>query len=146
MPLKLTLDNEQLAEAFYENAFLLGIMASLEPHRFVWQVNQSIRFDFRIKNELEIRIHRKGRDYFFPVYEYQEPGAPLFNYLYKNQYDGEYLLPEFKHLDYLWLLKGDLPNKEEEGLLMEDIRQIQGVQLVTVLMLDKIKNKFNLII
>jgi hypothetical protein len=144
--MKLVLDNDQITEDFFEDTILLGIMAPLQPHQFVWQVNQSIRFDFRINNELEVEIVRKRRTYYFPVYEFQEPGLSLFNYLYNNLYDGEYLLPEFKHLDYLWLCKGDLPSKDEERMLIEDIRNIPGVQLVVELTNDKIKNKKNLIL
>lgn len=88
---------------------------------------------------------RKKRDYFFPVFEFQEPGVSLINYLYRNLYDGEYMLPEFKHLDYLWLRKGELPSREEGALLIEDIRNIQGVQLVTELAHNNVKNRFNLI-
>jgi hypothetical protein len=144
--MKLVLDNDQITEDFFEDTILLGIMAPLQSHQFVWQVNQSIRFDFRINNELEVEIVRKRRTYYFPVYEFQEPGLSLANYLYNNLCDGEYLLPEFKHLDYLWLCKGDLPSKEEERLLIEDIRNIPGVQLVVELTQDKIKNKKNLIL
>jgi hypothetical protein len=67
-------------------------------------------------------------------------------YLYKNQFDGEYLLPEFKHLDYLWLTKGDLPVEEDEKKLIADIRNIPGVQLVVELTNEKIKNKQHLIL
>lgn len=143
--MKLSLDMDELAEAFFEDTNLLGIMAAMPAHQFVWQVNQSIRFDFRIKSDLEISLHRKNRNYFFPVYAFQEPGYSLTNYIYKNLFDGEYLLPEFKHLDYLWLCKGDLPTKEEEKLLTDDIRNIPGVQMVVELGHEKIKNRHNLI-
>ena len=142
--MKLSLDIDEIAEAFFEDTNLLGIMAPMPAHQFVWQVNQSIRFDFRIQSDLEISLKRKNRNYFFPVYAFQEPGYVLTNYIYKNLFDGEYLLPEFKHLDYLWLCKGDLPAKEEEKLLVEDIRNIPGVQMVVELGHEKIKNRHNL--
>ena len=143
--MKLMLDNDLLADEFFEDTVLLGIMAAMPAHQFVWQANHSIGFDFRINNDLEIKIMRKKRDYFFPVFEFREPGVSLINYLYRNLYDGEYMLPEFKHLDYLWLRKGELPSKQEDSLLIEDIRSIQGVQLVTELAHNNIKNRFNLI-
>jgi hypothetical protein len=142
--MKLALDIDELVDAFFEDTCLLGIMAPMPAHQFVWQVNQSIRFDFRIKSDLEISLQRKNRKYFFPVYSFQEPGYALTNYIYKNLFDGEYLLPEFKNLDYLWLSKGDLPSKEEEKLLVSDIRNIPGVQLVVELGQEKIKNRHNL--
>ncbi|MFY7840147.1 MAG: IPExxxVDY family protein [Lacibacter sp.] len=144
--MKLKIDNELLAEEFFEDTFLLGIMASLESHQFVWQINQALRFDFRINNDIEIQLTKKNRNYFFSVFEFQEPHKALCYYLYKNQYDGEYLLPEFKHLDYLWLIKGDLPAKEDELALIADIRSLQAVQLVVELNNEKIKNKQHLIL
>mgnify|MGYP006191210801 FL=1 len=144
--MKLKIDNELLAEEFFENTLLLGIMAPMDSHQFVWQVNQSMRFDFRINDEIEIQLTKKNRQYFFSVYEYHEPNMALEYFLYKNQFDGEYLLPEFKHLDYLWLTKGDLPGKEDEGKLVTDIRNIPGVQLVVELTHEKIKHKQHLIL
>jgi len=144
--MKLKIDNELLAEEFFEDTLLLGIMASLESHQFVWQVNQVLRFDFRNNSDIEIQLTKKNRNYFFSVFEFQEPHKAISYYLYKNQFDGEYLLPEFKHLDYLWLIKGDLPSKEEERALINDIRSLPAVQLVVELNNEKIKHKQHLIL
>ena len=58
---------------------------------------------------------------------------------------GEYLLPEFKHLDFLWLIKGDDINREEINLLQQSIKQLPTVQLVSEMTNEKIKNKQHLI-
>jgi hypothetical protein len=67
------------------------------------------------------------------------------HYLYNNQFDGEYLLPEFRHLDFLYLLKGDVVADDYLQQLMETIRKINGVQLVMELVHDKIRNKGHMI-
>lgn len=144
--MKLRIDNELLVEEFFEDTHLMGIMAPLESHRFVWQVNQSLRFDFRNNHELEVQLTKKKRNYFFTIFHYNEPNQSLTHYLYCNQFDGEFLLPEFKHLDYLWLVKGDLPPHEEIQSLIQGLRSIPGVQLVTELTNEKIKNKQHLIL
>jgi hypothetical protein len=143
--MKLKVDNELLVEAFFEDTHLLGIMATVESHRFVWQINQGMRFDFRISNELEIQLNKKNRTYFFQVFQHNEASRSLSHYLYKNHCDGEYLLPEFKHLDYLWLTKGEMPGIEEIKELTTGIRTINGVQLVVELNNEKIKHKQHLI-
>jgi len=143
--MKLKIDNELLAEEFFEDTCLLGIVAPLAPHQFVWNINHGLNFDFRLKNDLEIQLTKKNRNYFFTVYEYQEPFLSLSYYLYKNLNDGEYLVPEFRHLDYLWLSKGDIPGREEELLLVQDLKKIPGVQLVVELNNEKIINKQHLI-
>lgn len=143
--MKLVLDNNLLAEEFFEDTHLLGIMAPLPAHQFVWTINRCFRFDFRLNNELEIQISRKNRNYFYQVYEYAEPFRSLSYYLYNNLQDGEYLLPEFRHLDFLYLIKGDLPEQDAQHLLVEDLRKVNGVQMVVELTNEKIKNKQHLI-
>jgi hypothetical protein len=67
------------------------------------------------------------------------------HYLYNNQYDGEYLLPEFKHLDFLWLTMGEEIEKEELNHLQQSIKLLPSVQLVNEMTNEKIKNKQHLI-
>jgi len=108
-------------------------------------LNNKLRFNFRTNNDIEIQLTKKKRTYFFGIYQYDEPNSSLSHYLYKNHFDGEFLLPEFKHLDFLWLLKGDLVNDETLNDLIKSIKTMNGIQLVTELTNEKIKNKGNLI-
>ena len=144
-PQKLKIDNEALAEEFFEDASLLGIVAPIKDYQFIWQLNQLLGLNFRVNNDIEIQLTKKKRTYFFSIYEYTIPSISLAHYLYNNQYDGEYLLPEFKHLDFLWLIKGDPVPPEDLKLLMQSIRTIPAVQLVTEMTNEKIKNKQHLI-
>ncbi|MFL5787509.1 MAG: IPExxxVDY family protein [Flavisolibacter sp.] len=143
--MKLILDTKDLTDGFFEETKLLGIMAPMKDYQFCWQVNNLLGIDFRINNELEIHVNKKKRNYFFAVYEFPEPSTCLVHYLYNNQFDGEYLLPEFRHLDFLWLLKGDLVTDESLKHLIQSIKSITGVQLVAELTNEKIRNKENLV-
>jgi hypothetical protein len=143
--MKLKLDLGEMTEEFFEGTRLVGLVAPVRNYQFCWLLNRHLRFDFRINNDIEIQLTRRQRKYFFGVYEYRENGNALFHFLYNNQFDGEYLLPEFKHLDYLWLLKGDVVADDRLQDLMNSIRTVPGVQLVMELVSDKIKNKGHLI-
>ncbi len=143
--MKLKIDNETLAQEFFEDAILLGIVAPVKDYQLSWQLNQILGFDFRINNEIEIQLTKRNRQYFFAIYEYNVPSVVLSHYLYNNQFDGEYLLPEFKHLDFLWLIKGDFMAAEELKDLIQSIKSLPGVQLVNELSHEKIKNKQHLI-
>ena len=143
--MKLILDPRDLTDGFFEDTRLLGIMAPVKAYQFCWQLNNLMGIDFRINNDIEIQLTKKKRNYFFAVYEYGEEHTALVHYLYNNQFDGEYLLPEFKHLDFLWLLKGDEVKEDALQHLIESIRIIKGVQLVTELTNEKIKNKEHLV-
>jgi hypothetical protein len=143
--MKLKLDLDELAQDFFEDSRLLGIVAPMKDYRFSWLLNHMLRFNFRVKNDIEIQLTKKGRQYFFAVYESREPNDSLCHYLYNNQFDGEYLLPEFRHLDFLWLMKGDLPADEWLTGLTTSLKSITGVQLVMELTNEKIRNKGHLI-
>jgi hypothetical protein len=142
---KLKIDNEELAEEFFEDSLLLGIVAPIKDYQFSWQLNQLLGLDFRVNNDIEIQLNKKNRKYFFSIYEYAVPAITLTHYLYNNQHDGEYLLPEFKHLDFLWLIKGDPITTEDLKILIQSIKTLPGVQLVTEMTSEKIKHKQHLI-
>ncbi len=143
--MKLKLDLEELTDDFFEDTHLLGIVAPMKDYRFSWLLNNRLRFDFRVKNDIEIQLTKKGRQYFFAVYEYREHATSLCHYLYNNQFDGEYLLPEFRHLDFLWLMKGDIASPEWLTDLTSSLKDLNGVQLVMELTNEKIRNKGHLI-
>ena len=144
--MKLKIDNETLAQEFFEDAILLGIVAPIKDYQFSWKLNQLLGFNFRVNNDIEIQLKKKQRKYFFSIYEYQVPSTSLTHYLYNNQFDGEYLLPEFKHLDFLWLIKGDVVQAEDLKILIQAIKSLAGVQLINELTSEKIKNKQHLIL
>jgi hypothetical protein len=142
---KLILNNKELTDEFFGDARLLGIMAPVKAYQFCWHLNSTIGLDFRVNHDLEIKLIKRKRDYFFSVYEFNEPTRFLSHYVYNNQFDGEYLLPEFRHLDFLWLMKGDEVCEEAMQETILSIRSIPSVQLVAELTVIKISNKENLV-
>ena len=143
---KLILDKKEMTEGFFEDTRLLGIMAPLKDYQFCWHLNNSIGLNFRLNSDLEIPLLRKGRNYFFTVYEYNEPTRFLSHYLYNTKFDGEYLLPELKHFDFLWLMKGELKDIMLPEMLLSELKTLDQVQMVTILSNDKIINKTRLVL
>ena len=143
--MKLKLDQDWMTDDFFEGTRLIGIVASMKDYQLCWHLNQLLNFDFRNNTEIEIQLKKKTRSYYFSVFQYNEKNSALGHYLYNNQFDGEYLLPEFRHLDFLYLLKGDIVANEFLQQLMDTIKKINGVQLVMELVHDKIRNKGHMI-
>ena len=143
--LKLKLDNEDITSAFFDEIRILGIVSPMQDYMFSWTINKFLGMSFRINTSMEIQLRKKNRNYFFSIYDYQPPNRALIHYIYSNQYEGEYLLPELKHLDFLWLLKYDSVSDAELSELMQAIKKIPGVQLVTEMLPTKIRNKQHLL-
>jgi len=143
--MKLLLDTKELTDCFFEETRLLGIMAPVKDYQLCWHMNNSMGMDFRINHDIEIQLAKKNRNYFFSVYEFCEPSSSLAHFVYNNQFDGEYLLPEFKHLDFLWLMKGNMVDDEKCDWIKQAVKNINGVQLVAELTNEQIKNKGNMV-
>jgi hypothetical protein len=142
---KFRLDTEDMEDDFFEETRLFGIIASIKNYQFCWQLNNITGYNFRLDPEKEIQLKKKNRDYFFSIYACNEPANSVTHYLYHNQFDGEYLLPEFRHMDFLWLMKGNIYDEERCSWLMQAVRQINGVQMVAEITNEKIRNKENMI-
>jgi hypothetical protein len=136
---------DEINEDFFEDTRLLGIMAPLKSYQLCLQLNGLLGYQFRLNTEIDIHVRKKDRNYYFSVYQSSEANSFLEHYLYHNQFDGEYLLPEFRHIDYLWLMKGDFVDDEKCQFIRQTVSNIVGVQLVVELTNEQIKNKGNMI-
>jgi hypothetical protein len=143
---KLVLNIDAIEDDFFSGTRLLGIMSQLKNYRFCWLVNAYLNYDFRLNTDIEIQLKKKNRNYFFQVYQFCETDCEMEHYIYHNQFEGEFLLHEFKHFDFLWLVKADIIPEERFINLQQNIKTINGVQLVAELMQEKIKHKGNLIL
>lgn len=143
--MKLKLDIDSLNEDFFEDTRLLGIIAPVKNFQLCWKLNNLLGFDFRLNADIEIHLKKRTRSYYFNIYESKEPNSFLSHFLYHNQFDGEYLLPEFKHMDFLWLMKGDCVEDEKCNWIKQAVKSIAGVQLVAELTNEQIKTKGNMV-
>ena len=139
--MKLLFDNQKMTEEFFEDSRILGIMAPIKVYYFCWQLNNLLDMELVLNNEIEIQLAKKSRNYFFGVYEYNEPTGSLSHFIYNNRFDGEYLLQEFKHLDFLWLMKGNMMDDNMLQMKIDALKSINSVQLVVELTNEKIRNK-----
>ncbi|MES2777157.1 MAG: IPExxxVDY family protein [Bacteroidota bacterium] len=143
---KLILDNASLAEAFFEDTCLLGIVAPVEDYHFCNLVKEELGLDFRNDISSEIAFTRKMRKYYFSVFKYQEPNSSVIHHIYANKCDGDHLLPEFRHLDFLWLICMGEGMAYPIPQLVQAVKTIKVVQLITELTNEKIKNKQHLVL
>jgi hypothetical protein len=141
----LKLDMDAITEEFFEDTRLLGITATVKNYQLCWHLNTRAGFKFRLNSDIEIHLRKRERNYYFNIYESAEPNSFLTHYLYHNHFDGEYLLTEFKHIDYLWLMKGDCVDDEKCSWIKQALKSIGGVQLVAELTNEQIKTKGNMV-
>jgi len=93
---------------------------------------------------LQIGMEKNRRSYSFTVYEFLHPISAKEHFLYSNKHDGEFLLPELQHLDFIWLVRDSFHDESYFNQLQQQLRSIPGVQLVTEVAHEKIKSRDNL--
>lgn len=143
--MKLTLDNEEMVEEFFEQTYCLGVVAAVKPYHFCWLMNHYLGMDFRACTEDDVQLIRSERSYRFNLYNYRSEESHT-HYIYQNQFDGGYLLPEFKHLDFIWLIRMEQYEMEILTDLMESLKTMVQIQLVVQIPGEQIKNPAHLII
>ena len=131
--MKFRLNQEDITENFFCDIKLIGIMSEIKNYQFCWLMNNELGFDLKLNTDIEIQVQKKGRNSFFPVYQFTQNDEQVNHYIYKNLYEGEYLLPEFRHLDFLWLIKGEGIHEINFDEMILAARNINGVQLVAEL-------------
>lgn len=142
--MKLALDNETIADEFFSDTRLIGITAPIKNYQFCWQLNNLLGFNFRLDTEIDKQLRKKNRQYYFSVYQHEENNF-LKYYIFHNQCDGEYLLPEFRNMDFLLLMKGDKVDDVTCNDIIATIKSISSVIMVSELKKHQIKNKEHLV-
>jgi hypothetical protein len=133
-----------LPTIFFRIPASLALSHPLKITSFAGSLIISSGYRFRLNTEIDKQLRKKNRQYFFSVYQHEENGFLKF-YLFHNHCDGEYLLPEFKHMDFLLLLKGDYVDDTKCSSIISSLKTIPSVQMVAELTNEKIKNKEHLV-
>lgn len=145
--MKLKISNEDLTDEFFSNVNVIGIVSTLKGYKFCWSLNHHLSLDFRLHPDMEVQLEKRRIFYYFNIYAYDDLDLNSFHLLYENESKGEYLVPEFKHLDYLWLVRSEDDNTITIiDNLLERLRNLDMIQMATKMHLSNIKSKENLII
>ena len=142
--MKLILDNNSLTEDFFADTRLLGIMAPVKNYYFCWLLNSAMGYNFRLDTDIDKPLRKKKRLYHFSVYSHHEDDF-LKYHLFHNHCDGEYLLPEFRNIDFLLLMKGDVVEDAKCESVITGIKNMSHVQMVVELTKEQMKNKQHLV-
>lgn len=144
---KLLIDNQLIAEEYFSDVRLIGIQCGLPSYSFVNLLNNDLAFDFSLNIYTTIEVMKSRRKLSYNIYECNESNFELEHIIYINKYDGEYLMPELTHFDFLWMLKGESHTKQNIiQALIQYLNKLDQVSLVMELMRDKIKNKQTLVL
>lgn len=145
--MKLRITNDDLADEFFSDVQLIGIVSTLRGYKFCWLLNHHLSIDFRLHPDMEVQLEKRKLLYYFNIYSFVDTDVNVSYLLYENESKGEYLVPEFKNLDYLWLIRSEENDMAEtKEKLLEKLRKLDIIQMATYIQIENIKSRENLII
>ena len=147
---------------------LIGISSHAKDYRICWALNNKLNLDLKKIDSLEMKGNKKqSTPSFFSTFSFDDSDnfleyvvlenfsegkahSPKENTLFKEDVgtepsvENEYLIPEYKHLNFFFIVKGEVDdNKVDE--LITNIKQLEMVLTAISIDVTKLKSKHNLI-
>jgi hypothetical protein len=122
---------------------LLGIVSQEKAHRLVWFINKELGYNFSHAGQLVLYDNDQPSAE-FTRYDFTDEINHLEFFLIENKDESNYLLPELRHVDYFMMIKGALDFLDVKQLI-DHMKPLEPVQLVTEIDHHKLKSKQNLI-
>lgn len=146
---------------------LIGISSHEKDYRLCWLLNNELKIDLEKIESLEIKNKKEKTPSFYSSYcfvddvnllEYtilanaseNKIAVAVENNLFGDDEDlnalskSEWLVPEYKQMNYFLLIKGELTEDQEE-ILLAKIKNSSIVQTAIFIDVDNLKSKDNLI-
>ena len=124
---------------------LLGLIGVVKGYKLAWEINQALRINLVKQPDLVVGFRKNEEKAFsFYAYEGQHNRLKLFkNRPFENEHGKYFLIPEFPHFDFIILaaMEEQYPLQQ----LMNLLKAIHSVQLVSTIPLEGLKSKSNFI-
>ena len=141
-PKKLVLDQSTLEEEFFEDVELIGLVSARKPYQLIWHIHRELGYPFVLDHEFEIIVD----DQHYPVYYLQESIKQIEHFIFVNRMGQNTMLTEAKNIDFIWMIKGGLHEKDFIKNLINMLQSLTAVDYVFQVDIKNLKSKQLLII
>jgi hypothetical protein len=139
------LAKRNVIDAIEFNFQVWGINSNMEDYRLCWHFNEKLKWEMkRIK---DIRFYSpKIKDHMhFNAYKYQQKIDRYTVELLQNKNGGNYLIPEMKNFDFLFIFQGEDDYFDTDGF-SKSLTNITGIQSVIPVNVNSLKSRYNLLL
>lgn len=144
MKQSLKLDLSILEDDFFNDIRLIGISSALQCFELCLQLNKKMGYNFKLNPNIQLEYFKNKRKYYFKVYQSNDTKNQTKHYLYVNVDDGQYLMPEIKNVDYIFMIKSNITNNEHFKNILQNIKSFSFIQLAFEIYKKQLKNPSNL--
>ena len=124
--------------------FLFGISCPEKPYRLCWALNNQLKITFAKDKDMEVHEKNQEVQSNFSVFAFRNEEMFTDYRIIVNKMENKFLVPEYKHADYLLLVQGGMPYSEK-GSILKKVKEVTFVQTAFEIDPKKIRSKENLI-
>ena len=127
------------------NFLVWGINSNMEDYRLCWHFNQVL--DWQLKRIQDVRFYSpRIKDHMhFNAYKFQQKIDRYSVELIQNKNAGNYLIPEMKNFDFLFIFQGEDDYFDVPGF-SQLLTKITGIQSVIPVDVNSLKSRYNLLL
>ena len=145
MKQNLKIDLSILEDDFFNGVHLIGISSALQCFELCLQLNKKMGYKLKLNPSIQLEYLKNNRKYYFKVYQTNDLKNQVKHYLYVNVDDGQYLMPEIKNVDYIFMVKSNFTNNEYFNKILQNIKSFSFIQLAFEINIKQLKNPSNLL-
>lgn len=108
--------------------YIIGVSSHENDYRLSWAVNNQLGFKFSRSANLEVYNDKISENQVFSVYSFSEDEYEIKYHLVSNTSQNGFLLPEYRNVDFIFLVQGEVSQKELDGLL-DRLKKIEIINL-----------------
>ncbi len=123
---------------------LIGIVTPLANYRICWFINNTLAITLIKQPDLVINKKEDNQQFSFSRFQYDEPLTQTTFSVLNNESDGNYLLQDYRQIDYLLIIKGSY-YKSKINMLLKKIKAVKEVQTAISIDVINLKQKNYLI-
>lgn len=135
----------KLELAINEDICLLGVVSDEPDYKLCWRINQRLDMNFEKQEELELFHSKLDVDQEFSLFHYYDEDSLVTYRLVKNRAEKGYFLDEFKHIDYLIHIQGEIDTSRISSFISA-VNALESVRMCVPADLSRIKNKERLLL
>ena len=122
--------------------FLFGISCPEKPYRLCWALNNQLNATFAKGKDVEMYEKNHELQSRFSVFSFRNEEMYTDYRVIVNKAENKFLVPEYKHADYLLMVQGGMPFSEKAGILKK-VKEIPFIQTAFEIDPKKIRSKEN---
>ncbi len=124
---------------------LIGLVTTSRDYQLCWLLNKLLNVGFRKTDNVEMSLKKKNKLLEFCHFRFDDEINKLEFHIIGNKCMGENLVPEYKMIDYLLIIKGYYPLNKKAALLSE-LKALTSLTTLIEMNAEELISRENLIL